>query len=163
MRRTSLHTLTIILMLSAFTAFPAFSGGRTEIVGKGIRNSDITEFWYTYSTSTNPPHFQRYRFYIDDGVWMFYHERREGNHWPLRESDITVSGEKELSKKQLEMLFSLLEWGTVQKRGKSTASGGSGPWLYLYWKNDKSKYQEFSFASHSNRLEFESFCEKLMN
>ena len=158
MRRIRLCALAFIALI---ILSPAFCGGRTEIVGKDIKSSDITEFWYTYLGSTNPPHFQRYRFYIQDGTWHFHHEKREGRHWPLLESDITVSGDLELTQNQIETLFSCLEGGTVRARSESADSGSSGPWLYLYWKNDKAKYQQFSFASPSNRLKFEEFCEKL--
>lgn len=154
------HLLLIVLMIIA-CAFPAYCGGRSEVVGKGIRNADITEFWYTYSTSANPPEFQRYRFYSANDGWHFYHERREGNHWPLSESDITVSGDTLITQDQLESLFSFLEGGTVKARGSSAESGSSGPWLYLYWTGDRSKYQEFSFGSYSDRLGFEELCRNL--
>ena len=32
------------------------------------------------------------------------------------------------------------------------------PWLYLYWTNDKSKYQQFSFESYGTEAKFEEFC-----
>ncbi|MCR5442380.1 MAG: hypothetical protein K6E89_01360 [Sphaerochaetaceae bacterium] len=153
--RKYLIAITIVLIACAL---PAFCGGRTEVVGKGIKPADITEFWYTYSSSVNPPEFRRYRFYIDDGVWHFYHERREGNHWPLSESDITVSGDIVLPEDHLEELFRCLEGGSVRARGSSAESGNSGPWLYLFWKGDKSKYQEYSFGSYSDRLSLEVLC-----
>ncbi len=149
--------------LLLIASLPLHSGGRTETVGKGIKTSDITEFWYTYSSSTNPPRFQRYRFYVDGDVWHFYHEKREGHHWPLTEADVTISGDVVLSQDQVALLFSCLDGGTVKARGESADSGNAGPWLYLYWKKDKSKYQEFSFSSYSNRLKFEEFCEELIH
>lgn len=160
MMRFRRHFLLAIALIIA-SAFPAFSGGRTETVGKGIKRADITEFWYTYSTSTNPPQFQRYRFFADGGVWHFYHERREGGHWPLSESDITVSGDIVLTQAQTEKLFSCLDGGTVKAREESADSGSSGPWLYLYWTGDRSKFQEFSFRSYSDRLSFEELCRNL--
>ena len=50
------------------------SGKKT--VGKDILSDDITDFYYTYDTSTYPPEFQRYRFYAEDGRYYFYHETK---------------------------------------------------------------------------------------
>jgi len=51
--------------------------------------------------------------------------------------------------------------GKVEKRKEHLESGGSGPWLYLYWKGDKAKIQEFSFANLGKKTSFEEFCVKL--
>ena len=67
----------------------------SRVVGATVKQKDVTEFYYTLSSSTNPPRFQRYRFYTAEGKYYFYHEKREGDHWPLREEDVTVSGTKE--------------------------------------------------------------------
>ena len=58
--------------------------------------------------------------------------------------------------------LSLLEGGTVRKRSEQTATGGSAPSLYLYWKNDRSEYQAFSFAA-GKEAAFERFCAALMD
>lgn len=62
-----------------------------KIVGKTIKESDFKEFYYTYSSTTNPPEFQRYRIYIENGKRMFYHEKREGDNVFLTEEDIIFS------------------------------------------------------------------------
>ena len=136
------------------------SGGRAEryVVGSGIRMEDITEFYFTYDSSTNPPEFQRYRFYVEDGAYMFYHETREGGHWPLTEEDITVSGSMELTEDDREAFFDYLKNGRVKKRKNDANSGDSGPFLYLYWNGDRSKYQVFEFSSYRKQEAFEEYC-----
>lgn len=138
-----------------------FSGEREKVVGKNISPDEITEFYYTYDSSTDPPEFQRYRFYIEDGTYLFYHETRKGDSWPLREDDITVSGTMELSEEEWEEFCSYLEGGHVRKREESLEDGDAGPWCYLYWKRDRSEYQEFSFASWEMQDLFEEFCLEL--
>ena len=135
--------------------------GNKKIVGKNIAISDITEFYYTYATSTNPPDYQRYHFYIKNGEYFFYHEKREGKHWPLRENDKTVFGTVKLSEAEWTIFFDYLKGGKVKNREESLDCGDSGPWLYLYWKGDKSKCQEFSFESFEKKAAFEDFCLKL--
>ena len=133
-------------------------GGREMTVGKRVALKDITEFYYTEAASTNPPSYQRYRFYLSDGKYLFYHEKREGDHFPLREADVTVSGTVELSEEQWAEFLACVDGGSVQKRTESTDSGSSGPWLYLYWKGDRSRYQEFSFASTAQQAAFLALC-----
>ena len=128
------------------------------VVGKDIAKEDILQFYYTYDSSTYPPEFQRYRFYTEGGKLLFYHEKREGDHWPVAESDATVTGTKELSETEWDEMFSLLCGGTVRAREEHLESGGRGPWLFLYWKNDRGKIQEFTFASYEKQREFEAFC-----
>ena len=38
-----------------------------KVVGKTITEDKFREFYYTYSTTVNPPEFQRYRFFKEDG------------------------------------------------------------------------------------------------
>ena len=137
------------------------SGNGPKTVGTDIAMKDITEFYYTYATSTNPPNYQRYHFYIKDGAYMFYHEKREGKHWPLTEKDISVSGRKVLSQEEWKTFFNCVNGGKVEKRKEHLESGGSGPWLFLYWKGDKSKIQEFTFANRNKKVFFEEMCIKL--
>lgn len=138
-------------------------GGGSKTVGKEIRESDITEFYYTLSGPTNPPHYQRYHFYTVGGRVWFYHEKREGRRWPLQEEDVTRSGKKELDEKQKGTLFACLKGGSVKARSEDLTSGGDGPWLYLYWKGDRGDVQAFSFASYEQRLAFEKFCGSLLS
>jgi len=133
-------------------------GNRKAIVGEEIALEEITEFYYTYATSTYPPDYQRYHFYIADGKYQFYHEKREGKNWPLTEANITLSGTKDLSEEEWTNFLACISGGSVSKRSSPTEAGGSGPWLYLYWNGDRSIYQSFSFASHSDAAAFEELC-----
>ena len=136
-------------------------GNGPKTVGTEVKMEDITEFYFTYSSSTNPPRYQRYHLYVKDGLYQFYHEKREGNHWPLREKDITVSGTKELSLEEWQTFFNFIKGGNVEKRKEHLESGSSGPWLFLYWKGDKGTIQEYSFPSLAVKKTFEDFCVKL--
>ena len=138
------------------------TGKRERVVGKDISVEAITEFYYTHSSSTNPPDYQRYRFYTEEGTYKFYHEKREGIAWPLTESHITRSGSIELSEEEWTEFLNFLKGGIVKKRDQSIETGGSGPWLYLYWNGDRDEYQAFSFATLNERNAFEEFCEKLV-
>ena len=60
-------------------------GNGPKTVGTDVKMPDITEFYFTYSSSTYPPEFQRYRFLVKNGAHLFHHEKREGDHWPLTE------------------------------------------------------------------------------
>ncbi|MBO4298371.1 MAG: hypothetical protein J5998_06200 [Clostridia bacterium] len=131
------------------------------VVGADIAMEDITEFYYTYSSSTFPPDYQRYRFYVDDEARLFYHETRAGDHWPLTEEDVTVSGTMELSEAQWTAFFECLSGGTVKRREEHLESGDAGPWLYLYWKGDEGSCQEFAFPSWVAGAAFEAFCAEL--
>ncbi len=128
------------------------------VVGKDIAKEDILQFYFTYDSSTYPPEFQRYRFYTEGDRMLFYHEKREGDHWPLSESDATVTGTRELSETEWDEMFSLLCGGTVRAREEHLESGGRGPWLFLYWKGDRGKIQEYAFSSFTKQRELEAFC-----
>ena len=134
---------------------------RTRTVEPGGIEQEVTEIWYTLDASTNPPEFQRYRFYQEEGAFWLYHETREGDHWPLTEADVTRSGTVALTEADWDALLSCLEGGTVRAREEQTEAGGSGPWLYLYWKGDQGKYQVFSFASPAEQSAFEALCLRL--
>ncbi len=134
-----------------------------KIIGTEVAIEDITEFYYTYSTSTYPPKYQRYHFSVKDGDYLFYHEKREGRHWPLDEKDITVSGTIKLSREEWNQFFDYVKGGKVEKRKEHLETGGRGPWLFLYWKGDQSKIQEFTFANYGKQTAFENFCVKLKN
>ena len=134
---------------------------RTRAVGRNIAPEDIEEFFYTYASSTYPPDYQRYHFYKENGRYKFSHEKREGCRWPLTESDVTRSGSMELSEEEWLEFLSYLKDGKVKKRKENSIAGGSGPWLYLYWKGDKGKYQEFFFFNLKGKKAFEEFCAAL--
>ncbi|MBQ2601847.1 MAG: hypothetical protein II583_00355 [Oscillospiraceae bacterium] len=155
-----MKTIIPVLLCTAALLFLA-SCGRERTLWKDISTEDFTEFYYTVSGSAYPPEFQRYRFYSEDGSVYFYHETREGDHWPLTENDVTVSGTMKLSDEQASAFFAALEGGTVKQRSEIDESGDSGPWLYLYWKGDKAKYQEFSFADYGAQSRFVELCLEL--
>lgn len=149
--------LTVSLLLTGCGLFSL--GGK--VVGRDVSKDSFNEFYYTYSKTVNPPKFQRYRFYMEDGKPMFYHEKREGEKVFLTEEDITVCGTMELSDEEWMTFWDYMCSGRVKKRENSVTSGGSGPWLYLYWDGDKEKYQQFSFNEEGMVLGFEEFCEGL--
>ena len=138
-----------------------FIGKRELVVGRSLDPAKITEFWYTYDAGTNPPVWQRYRFYTENGTRWFYHESRQGDHWPLTEADITGSGTAQLSGEEWEQLCAFMEGGVVRKREDADADGSAGPWLYLYWDGDQSMYQAFTFANAEGLSRFEEFCAAL--
>lgn len=131
------------------------------VVGKDIAVGEIKDFYYTIDSSTNPPEFQRYRFTNKEGKYFFYHEKREGNVWPLTEKYITVSGSIELNDKQWSSFFSCVDKGRVTKRSDEAKSGGRGPWLFLYWTKDGKVYQVFNFATLEQKQDFEQLCVNL--
>jgi len=155
--------LAILIGVVALGILGLLAGCGKKDVGKDIGLDKVNEFYYTVSSSTNPPEYQRYRFYVEDGKYYFYHEKREGDTWPLTEKHITVNGTKELSDEEWKEFFSLIENGTVEKREEDTSTGGKGPFLYLYWDGDKSEIQEFTFASSADETAFEEFCEGLVD
>lgn len=149
----------VMAVVMIFSSCALFT--KNYVVGKNIESNDISEFYYTISSSTNPPEYQRYLFSMEDGKYMFFHETREGDHWPLTEEDATVSGKFEISEEDWNEFVSCITGGTVVARTNNPAGGGRGPYLYLYWTKDKGKYQEFSFASYDALLRFESLCVRL--
>ena len=148
-------SILILILITGCTMF------NKKYVGKNISNDDIQEFYYTYSTSTFPPEYQRYHFYKENGNLYFYHDYRSGETFPLTEKDTKQSGKILLDQDTAKQFYALLENGVVEKRKERLESGSAGPWLYLYWENDKGKYQEFSFESYTKLKEFEEFCKAL--
>jgi hypothetical protein len=134
---------------------------REKTVGTDIAIDDITGLYWTYATSSFPPEYQRYYFHTEDGTFWFYHETREGERFPLQEEDITVSGTLELTAEEWNTFFDYLNNGIVRSREENIDSGDSGPWTYLYWKNDKGDIQQFSFESYKKASDFEAFCKEL--
>ena len=131
------------------------------IVGTDVAFDDITDFYYTYASSTFPPDYQRYRVYVEDGARFFYHETRAGERFPLEEADVTASGTVALTDGDWARFCALLAGGAVRPREENLDCGDAGPWLYLYWNGDGGTVQQFSFASWDALAEFEAFCESL--
>lgn len=140
-----------------------FSSEKT--VGVDITAEDILDFYYTVSNINYDAYYQRYRFYVEDGKHMFFHETRErpNDYGPCTEEDTTLTGTMELTDEQWAEFTDLLSGGTVKAREESADSGDSGPWLYLYWTHDKGSIQEFSFDSYATQKEFEEFCVSLVS
>ncbi|MDO4203508.1 MAG: hypothetical protein Q4D07_03265 [Selenomonadaceae bacterium] len=135
-----------------------FTGKSEFVVGKDIPMSEVREFYYTIDSSANPPQFLRYRFTHKDGKYSFYYEKREGDTWPLTEKHITASETVELTSQQWEEFLACLKDGVAAKRTDDASSGGSGPWLFLYWDNDRDIYQVFTFADYERQQRFEKLC-----
>jgi len=151
----------VALILGCLALFGLSGCAGAKTVGKNLPTDKITEFYWTLDASTYPPEFQRYRFYVHDGLRFFAHEKREGDHWPLTEADATVTGTVPLTDADWEAFLACLDGGTVTKREASTSSGGSGPWLYLYWQGDRGQYQVFTFATNQKAADFETLCLRL--
>ena len=130
------------------------------VVGTDIKMDDINDFYYTEENINYDAYYQRYRFYVEDGKHFFFNETRErkDDYGPCTEQDTTQIGTIELTDDQWRQFCDLVSGGTVKAREESADSGDSGPWLYLYWTNDKSKYQKFSFGSYGDEKAFEEFC-----
>ena len=133
------------------------------VVGEGIQAEDITDFYYTYENINYNAFYQRYRFYTEDGKHLFFHETRErkDDYGPAIEEDTTLTGIVELTEKQWSVFFDAISGGSVSKRSESAESGSRGPWLYLYWAGDESKYQEYTFPSYEAQKAFEELCVSL--
>lgn len=160
--KMALNIVFVILIVSLLAFFLLSCVGKSALsVGEDIRFDEISDFYYTIDASTNPPFFQRYRVYTADGVHIFYHERREGDHWPLTEADISESGKIELSDEEWDEFCQCLWGGSVTKRKESAESGGSGPWLYLYWERDKNDWQVFAFENLDKLYAFKKLCDRL--
>ena len=137
---------------------------KDKIVGTDIVYDDITDFYYTEENINFDAYYQRYRIYVENGKHMFFHETRErkNEYGPCTEDDTTLIGSIELSDDQWVQFCDLVKGGKVRAREDSADSGGTGPWLFLYWKNDKSKYQQFAFESYGRETEFEKYCVSLV-
>ena len=130
------------------------------LVGTDISSDEISDFYYTEANINYDAYYQRYRFYVEDGKHLFFHETRErpNDYGPCTEEDATKTGTIDLTDDQWAEFIGLVSGGTVRAREESADSGDSGPWTYLYWTNDKSKYQQYSFESYGKQKEFEEFC-----
>ena len=104
----------------------AAGAGAEKRAGTDFTAEDITEFFYTVSTSTDPPFYQRYRFYTEDGKKLFYHETREGGGWPQTEEDIAVSGTAELTEADWSAFYACIRDGAVSMRSDEVLDGVSG-------------------------------------
>ena len=160
MKRIFLFLFTIFLLCLA-ECTSAAEAGYTQIDQETAKEmiamfDGFTDFYYTYDASTAPPYYQRYRFYMEDGEFLFYHETREGGGWPQTEEDITASGTLKLTEDDKKIFFSYLEGGTIKEPELNDESGDAGPWTYIYRGNGQ---EEYVFPSYGARLAFEEYCE----
>ena len=154
--------LICVLVVVATLIFGVVKGMNKEyMVGKNINLKDVSEFYYTYSATTNPAEYERYHFYIENSKYMFFHQIREADHLPLTEEDAIETQNIELTDEQWQQFFSYLEGGKVTKRTESIDTGTKTS-LYLYWNKDKAKYNEFTFETYTKNLEFKKFCNELI-
>ena len=100
---------------------------KKTVTNKKIPVEDITEFYYTYENINFNAFYQRYRFYRENGKYMFCHETRNkpGEYGPATEKDITSAGTIELSADDWDNFSEFLKDGTVSARKDSGESGSS--------------------------------------
>ena len=139
--------------------------GKSYTVGEDIKIEDISEFYYTEEEINYDAYYQRYHFYVDNGTYRFFHETRErkDDYGPCTEADTTLTGDYELTDDEWKEFFTYIEGGKVSVRGEDITSGDSGPWTYLYWKNDNDECQEYKFRSYDVQRSFEKFCLSLVS
>ena len=155
----------VVLMVSCFMLIlgGCAKSSKETVTNMKIPIDDIQEFYYTIENINFNAFYQRYRFYKEDGKHMFHHETRErpGDYGPTTEEDIINSGTFELSDTEWNDFLAFLKDGTVSEREDSAETGSSGPWMFIYWKNDKGKYQVFEFSNYDAKAQFEEFCSSL--
>lgn len=130
---------------------------RVEQIGE----ARFKDFYFTYSSTADPPKFQRYRFFKDGEERYFYHEKREGHKVFLTEDDITVSGTVRMTDEEWQKFWAFINNGAVYERTDDTRSGGSGPWLFIYWDGDRGTKQVLDLEDPASAIALEEFCEEL--
>ena len=134
------------------------------ISGISISFGDITDFYYTYDWVGYNATYQRYRFYTEDGQYLFYHETRkiDDDYGWASEADVTASGTLSLSVYEWSDFLDYLTNGSATEPEDSVEDGDSGPWMYLsYRSGDIIERKEYHFVSADRRLSFEEFCRSL--
>ncbi len=152
------HGLGVLLALLICLSFAACA---EKYVGKDIAEKDITDFCYTFDVPLEVSEYQRYRFWLEDGKKLFFHETRRGGSWPLTEEYTVKSGTVALTDEEWAAFLSCLQDGMADAPDPEPVDGDSGPWMQLYWTGDEGRYREFSFASREKRAAFEYLCARL--
>ena len=134
-----------------------------KIVGEDIGPDDIEDFYYTLDASSYPPRYTRYHFYTQEGERFFAYEKREGYNWPLTEEDVTEQVMEPLDEETWAAFYETLRGGSAHLRSDAVIDGDDGPFIYLYWRYDEARYQEFSFPSRDRLGAFVQFCEDLVS
>ncbi|MBQ9664251.1 MAG: hypothetical protein IJV40_13980 [Oscillospiraceae bacterium] len=134
------------------------------IKGVSAPLGDITDFIYTYDWVGYNALYQRYRFTVEDGAYLFYHETRkiENDYGWASEADIASSGTVFLSVYDWMDFLDYLTDGTAAEPVESLEDGDSGPWMYLSFRSGNTvERKEFFFASPDRWLAFEAYCQSL--
>ncbi len=158
----------IVLILAFVTAIMLTGCAKVSksefIVGQDIIANDITDFYYTESNINYDAYFLRYRIYKQGDDHVFFYERRErpGDYGPATEEDTVAKIEVVLTDDEWQKFYDLLSGGIVKPREDDATSGGSGPWTYLYWTGDETKYQVYSFESYGKEQSFVKLCESMI-
>ena len=158
--RRLLSILLVLLLLPLSGSASGFSS-EDKTVGTDILFESISDVYYTYDASTDPPHYQRFRLYTEDGEHFLYHETREGGDWPQTEEDITVSGTVKLTEDQWAAFCDTLLGGSATVREVTDGDGDAGPWLFIYWNGGEEEGREFRFKSRDKSIAFEEICFQL--
>ena len=93
--------------------------------------------------------------------WIFHFEKREADHWPLTEADITEFCDVTLTDAERDEFFSYITNGKITRRSDMPLDS-SGPYLFIYWTGDKDEYQVFDFEDYGKLKDFEAFCRSLI-
>ena len=101
--------------------------------------------------------YQTYHFYIEDGKYIFSHERRENKEGPLTEDDVVSSGTMELTWEQWQAFVSWIKGGTVEE----TQVHGEGYTLTVDGDGSGSDGRPFEFASTGKCISFQMNCYNL--
>ena len=84
----------MLLMASCLTLlFGCGKSDKETVTNRNIPIDDITAFYYTVENINFNASYQRYRFSVEDGAYLFDYETRErpGDYGPTTEADITAS------------------------------------------------------------------------
>ena len=114
----------MLLMASCLTMlFGCGNRGRETVTNRNIPIEDITAFYFTVENVNFDAFYQRYRFYVDNGAYLFDHETRErpGDYGPTTEADVTEAlemkgamAQKEREKAKKEVMEWLKKLGYVK-------------------------------------------------
>ena len=131
---------------------------------KDLRLEEVVDFYYTYNCVGYNAKYQRYRFYIEDGKYMFFYETRgtEDDYGWNTEDDIITSGTVELTAEDWTTFLGFLENGSVREPEESLEDGDAGPWMFIYYPGEGDPVRmEYLFATPGDRTAFEEYCAAL--
>lgn len=165
MKKTFIITACLVLvMLYACNREENTVTDRNETIrDTGITMDDINDFYYTEEFINFNASYTRYRFYKEEGRYMFFYETRErkDDYGPCTEEDRTSYGTAEIKESEWAEFFSYLKDGSVKNRKEDPDDGGSGPWLFIYTDKGPKEGQEYHFTDYGLLKGFEEYCAKL--